>query len=184
MDSALVKPYRDTVLSVRQQVTDVFLPFYAATPPLAPAAPAWRGGDTLFAVWIGINDVGNSFFGGDEATAPLYSRILAVYADLLGRLHAAGARNFALLNVPPVDRSPLTAGQGREAQALERAAIAAFNRGVDALARGVGRGRREGANVWVVDAHGLFAKALDDPRAFEATAGYRNVTGFCESYQK
>jgi len=184
VDSALVKPYKDTVLSLWEQVNDVFLPFYAGSKPRAAAVPAWRGADTLFAVWIGINDVGNSHFQGEEATTKLNARIFAVYRDAVARLYAAGARHFLFLNVPPVDRSPLAIGQGPAAQEGEKRAVLAFNREVEALARGVGQGAKDGANVWLLDTYELFSKVLDDPRAFEATKGYRNVTGFCEAYQK
>lgn len=60
VDSDLVKPYEDTVLSVKQQVQDEFVPGYTGDSPSAAGAPKWAGEDTLFAVWIGINDVGNS----------------------------------------------------------------------------------------------------------------------------
>ncbi|KAK7975893.1 hypothetical protein PG989_014356 [Apiospora arundinis] len=123
VDSALVKPYLPTVLSVKQQVLDVFMPTYASP---SSGLPQWTGSDTLFAFWIGINDVGNSYWQDD--TAELNRKIFAVYADVVRTLYAdAGARNFLFLNVPPVERSPLTLGQGAQAVEREGAGIAAFN---------------------------------------------------------
>ena len=183
-----MKPYKPEVLSVRQQVQDVFLPTYgAAAASSSSAERPWTGRDSLFAFWIGINDVGNSYWR-DDAPA-LNRRILAVYADVVRRLRRdAGARNFLFLNVPPVDRSPLTAGQGGAAAAREAADVAAFNALTAALAADLaaegGDDGEERPNVWTYDVHALFAEVLDRPAAYEATAGYANTTGFCAAYQK
>ncbi|KAK8085082.1 fungal cellulose binding domain-containing protein [Apiospora hydei] len=130
MDSDLVKPYLPTVLSVKQQVQDVFLPSYASSSSSSSSSEngpiQWSASDSLFAFWIGINDVGNSYWQDD--TAGLNRQIFAVYADVVRQLYDdAGARNFLFLNVPPVDRSPLTLGQGAAAADREAADIAAFN---------------------------------------------------------
>jgi phospholipase/lecithinase/hemolysin len=184
VDSALVKPYKPEVLSVKQQVLDLFLPGYTGAEPTAASPPKWKSGDTLFAVWIGINDVGNSFWDGEEASAALYEKIFTVYADLLGKLYEAGARNFLFINVPPVDRSPLTIGQGKTAQDLEKKAIETWNTKLGSTVRTSLTGQGKAANVWMVDSNAIFTKVLDNPASFEATKGYKNVTGFCDAYQK
>ncbi|KAK7991711.1 hypothetical protein PG988_000505 [Apiospora saccharicola] len=181
VDSDLVKPYKPEVLSVKQQVQDVFLPTYAAS---SSSSVQWTGCDSLFAFWIGINDVGNSYWQDD--TPSLNRKIFAVYADVVRRLYKdAGARNFLFLNVPPVDRSPLTVGQGATAIEREAADIAAFNALTAALAADLaaeGKGEKK-ANVWTYDVHALFTEVLDRPTAYAATAGYVNTTGFCAAYQ-
>ncbi|KAK8115978.1 hypothetical protein PG984_012480 [Apiospora sp. TS-2023a] len=180
VDSDLVKPYKPEVLSVKQQVQDVFLPTYAAS----SASVQWTGGDSLFAFWIGINDVGNSYWQDD--TPSLNRQIFAVYADVVRRLYKdAGARNFLFLNVPPVDRSPLTVGQGATAIEREAADIAAFNALTAALAADLAaEGKaKDKANVWTYDVDALFTEVLDRPAAYAATAGYVNTTGFCAAYQ-
>ncbi|KAK8023145.1 carbohydrate esterase family 16 protein [Apiospora marii] len=180
VDSALVKPYKPEVLSVKQQAQDVFLPTYASS-----SSSQWTGGDSLFAFWIGINDVGNSYWQDDTPT--LNRQIFAVYADVVRRLYRdAGARHFLFLNVPPVDRSPLTVGQGATAVEREAADIAAFNALTAALAADLAAEGQDGgdkANVWTYDVHALFTEVLDRPAAYEATAGYANTTGFCAAYQ-
>ncbi|KAK6845832.1 fungal cellulose binding domain-containing protein [Apiospora arundinis] len=185
VDSALVKPYLPTVLSVKQQVLDVFMPTYASP---SSGLPQWTGSDTLFAFWIGINDVGNSYWQDD--TAELNRKIFAVYADVVRTLYAdAGARNFLFLNVLPVERSPLTLGQGAQAVEREGAGIAAFNALTAELASNLtktdeeeGEGEEE-VNVWAYDVHALFTEVLDRPAAYEATANYANTTAFCAAYQ-
>lgn len=185
-----MKPYKPEVLSVKQQVQDVFFPTYAAAsaPSTSGSGLQWTGGDSLFAFWIGINDVGNSYWQDD--TPSLNGQIFAVYADVVRRLYRdAGARHFLFLNVPPVDRSPLTAGQGATAIEREAADIAAFNAltaalAADLAAEGNGEGEQKRANVWTYDVHTLFTEVLDRPAGYEATAGYANTTGFCAAYQK
>ena len=62
IDANLVTPYLPTVLSLIDQVNQ-FLTSYADKPASSP----WKSGNTLFSVWIGINDIGNSWsLGGDR----------------------------------------------------------------------------------------------------------------------
>lgn len=60
IDSDLVTPYDPSVISVTQQVQDQFL-------PTQDSIAGWTGENALFSVWIGINDIGNSYYlGGDR----------------------------------------------------------------------------------------------------------------------
>ncbi|KAK7467692.1 hypothetical protein VKT23_004744 [Stygiomarasmius scandens] len=52
IDAALVPPFQPTVLSIVDQVSQ-FKTFLAPK----PAGAEWQSSDTLFAIWIGINDV-------------------------------------------------------------------------------------------------------------------------------
>ena len=62
IDSALVAPYEPTVLSVKDQVAQ-FISGAAAKPASAP----WTAANAMFSVWIGINDIGNSYYqSGDR----------------------------------------------------------------------------------------------------------------------
>lgn len=184
VDSALVKPYADTVLSIKQQVLDEFVPGYTGASPSAPGAPEWAGEDTLFAVWIGVNDVGNSYYNGEDATNALYAKIFDVYSGLVDTMYEAGGRNFVFLNVPPVDRSPLITESGVEGAAeQEKAAIGVWNGKIEDMAASL-KGNHSEVNVWTVDTNTVFGKVLDDPSSFEQTSGYTNTTGYCEAYEK
>jgi GDSL-like Lipase/Acylhydrolase len=57
IDASLVTPYLPTVLSLTDQVNE----FLNGT-STKPAATQWKSSDTLFSVWIGINDIGNSYY--------------------------------------------------------------------------------------------------------------------------
>ncbi|KAK2464398.1 hypothetical protein APHAL10511_003546 [Amanita phalloides] len=62
IDSKLVKPYLPTVKSLTDQVNE-----YMASFSDHPASVPWKTRNTLFSIWIGINDIGNSFYlGGDR----------------------------------------------------------------------------------------------------------------------
>lgn len=92
-DATLVAPYASTVLSFVDQVNE-FSTSLASKPDWAP----WQAQDTLVGVWIGVNDVGNTFYLSN-ATAVL-DAVTTRYFELLQMTYNAGARNFVLLSVP------------------------------------------------------------------------------------
>ena len=176
VDSALVTPYLPTVLSLKAQIQTEFLPLYAADEVLP-----WKSSDTLFGIFIGINDVGNSY-GSLNSSVDLNGLIFAEYASLVEQLYSAGAKNFLFLNVPPVDRSPLTTAQGANASALEAKDIAYFNSQVSVLATNLTTTHKD-ATAFVFDTNALFTQVLDDPQRFPETALYKNTTNYCVGYE-
>jgi phospholipase/lecithinase/hemolysin len=176
VDETLVATHGLRYMSLKQQVNDVFQPFYA---PDDQSTQFWRGDDTLIILWFGINDVLNYYSMASEVRAALTARIFAAYADLVGQIYQAGARNFVFMNVPPVHRSPLMIRMGTGARELLRRAILDFNRGIDFLAKNT---TVADTAAWLVDTWGPFEQALDNPSIFEATKGYKNVTSCCDSY--
>lgn len=178
IDSALVTPIYPNVPSIADQIQHIWFPKYASSPEYAP----WVANDTLFAVFDGINDVINSFTLGVEATSVLYKNVFAVYHGLIDQLYYAGARNFLLVDIPPVDRAPWTTIQGSGAQLVERAAILAWNELLASMALEV-KGEKADANIFTVSACNLFNQVLDNPSSYFATAQYLETTRFCEAYQ-
>lgn len=155
---------------------DQFIPIYGARPDTAP----WIAENTLFAIFIGINDVGNTFWNKDTA---LYDEIFTVYRNLIDQIHECGGRNFLLLNVPPIDRSPMVIAQGEQGQELADAAIQEFNSRIAALATDV-ETAYEGSRVFQFDTHALYSAVLNDPASHTETDVYQDVTTFCEHYKK
>ncbi|CAK7231591.1 hypothetical protein SBRCBS47491_007985 [Sporothrix bragantina] len=191
VDTDIVKPYAPTVLSVKDQVHSEFLPGYTShgnsdldtspTHPSAPDAPAWTGNNSVFAVWIGINDIGNSFWL-DNVT-DINTKIFEVYGDLVGLLYNAGARNFAFLTVPPIERCPMMLADSDLARTAQKADIATFNGLVrNQLAAGLKAEHGDKVNVWVVDTQIPFNAVLDNVAAYPQTAGLKNTTAFCDAY--
>ncbi|KAL2882742.1 hypothetical protein SGCOL_001953 [Colletotrichum sp. CLE4] len=176
VDADLVKPYADTVLTLKDQVQTLFSNAYAAK-----TAPTWTGADSVFAFWIGVNDIGNSYWNGADATSALNTKIVDVYQGLANELYEAGARNFVWLTTPPVDRTPMLLAENADAQKLCKDDVADFNGRINAMAKNVTTW--EGANSWVVDANGVFNGVLDNVAKFDSTKGYKNTTGYCDAYK-
>lgn len=167
------------MLSVAEQIEDLWFPDYASQPSYA----SWSGDNTLFAIFDGINDVGDSYYKGVPATTVLNGEIFAVYHGIVDELYFAGARNFAFLNCPPVNRSPLTTAEGASAAAEQMADIEAWNAGIITMATSL-KSTYPDVNVFTVDVNALFNQILDDPASFPQTALYKNTTTYCVAYEK
>ncbi|PVH92057.1 carbohydrate esterase family 16 protein [Periconia macrospinosa] len=178
VDSALVAPYTPTVLSLKNQTQDLFLPTYGRDP--SSTAHPWTAWDSLFAFFIGINDVGNSWWLENSAT--LYSQIFTVYDALLEQIYATGGRNFLFLNVPPVNLAPLTLENGEYAVEHEGIAIQVWNEKVRNLTAAFGA-KHADAKLFVHDTWRVYRDVIEDPGKYEQTKGIRNVTGYCKAYE-
>lgn len=198
LDSALVAPYLPTVLSLKQQVQQEFLPKYGSS---SNQDFTWEPTSTLFTSvtlsflserqrdeiplivpckFIGINDIGNSYANANRSQ--IYPQIFSEYKGLLEQIYDSGARNFAFINVPPVNRSPLTKAAGPSTQQVEKGEIAAWNKNVTILARSL-KSEHEDASVFVYDANSLWTEVLDNPCSFQETCAYKNTTTYCPACQ-
>lgn len=61
VNASLVAPHESTVLSLIDLVKQ-FSDDVASKPSYAP----WAATDSLFEIWIGVNDVGNSWWNSEE----------------------------------------------------------------------------------------------------------------------
>ncbi|KAK4033644.1 hypothetical protein C8A01DRAFT_49796 [Parachaetomium inaequale] len=156
-NATIVPPYASTVLSFVDQVAQ-FSSSIAKKPSYAP----W-GDNALFGVWIGVNDVGNSWWKEDYDQ--IVEQIMASYFGQLQILYNAGARNFMLLTVPPIQRAPANLAGGADSQKAEAAAIAKYNA---ALAAGLAafKTKNSGITSQIVDTTAPFNTALDNPTAY------------------
>lgn len=72
--------------------------------------PDRRADNTVYALWIGTNDLGRDAFLTDSQKSGLALPALpACFWDVFDALHAAGARRFVLFQQAPLARSPLYA---------------------------------------------------------------------------
>ncbi|KAJ8092755.1 hypothetical protein PM082_007084 [Marasmius tenuissimus] len=149
IDSALVPPFLPTVLSIVDQVNQ-FNEFLAPKPQCAP----WNSSNSLFAVWVGINDVIES-------------------------LYENGARSFLFLTVPPTDRSPLVIQQGEEVASRFTELIAAYNTDLTQTVEAFQQRHEDLDRVTVFDTQPVFNVLLDNA----APLGFVNATGWCEAYE-
>lgn len=88
-NASLVAPFATTVLSFIDQV-DQFVQYI-------PSGP-WSSGNTLFGVWMGVNDAGNAWYLSNYTT--VLGQIMDSYFTEIQRLYNAGGRNFLFLTVP------------------------------------------------------------------------------------
>ncbi|KAF8912193.1 hypothetical protein CPB84DRAFT_761365 [Gymnopilus junonius] len=174
IDAALVPPYLPTVLSVVDQVTQ-FKQFLASKPEDAQ----WSSNNTLFAIWIGINDVGNSF-GWTNITQPqFYSVLMNRLTTQLDELYDLGARSFLVLTVPPTDRAPLILQQGPSVVAKFKPLLANYNAQLSSTVKKFQASHRNIETAIVFDTQPVFNTLLDNASTF----GFVNITGFCEAYE-
>lgn len=164
--------------SLKDQVESEFIPGYTGSSPKA----TWTGDDSIFAIWIGINDIGNSYWNGPDQTEALNTKIFNVTSGLVDKIYNAGGRNYVFINVPPLDRTPLIIPQGESAVSLSKADVAAWNQKVIDLAKRLKT--KANTNVWVYDANKSFGEVMDNPASHPESAGLKNTTDFCAAYQK
>lgn len=98
-DASLVTPYDSSVLSFVDQ-TGEFTASLASKPSWAP----WTAETALVGVWMGVNDVGNTFYLSN--VTDVINAVVTRYFDQLQVTYNAGVRNFVLLSVPRTSTSP------------------------------------------------------------------------------
>ena len=92
------------------------------------------------------------------------------------QLHTAGAQNFLLLNVPPINRGP----NERKPSPLAKS-IPSWNARLAKLAALFGSTFPE-ASVFLFDTHDLFSRILAAPGDFQPTRHLSNLTDQCDGY--
>nr|AMJ52087.1 lijH [Ascomycota sp. F53] len=159
-DATLVAPYEPTVLSFIDQVAE-FTDSVASKPDYAP----WSADDSLFGIWLGVNDVGNSWWEANE-TARI-GQIMDQYFNQTNILYEAGGRNFAFLGVPPIQRAPTNLVNDQASRDAEAAVITEYNDALSQRAQAFASNRTD-IKVYVVDTQEPFNVVLDNPGAFGA----------------
>ncbi|KAL1866429.1 hypothetical protein VTK73DRAFT_4734 [Phialemonium thermophilum] len=163
-DANLVKPFQPTVLSFVDQVAQ-FNGSLGTSP--RPSYAPWTADNALFGVWIGVNDVGNTYYL--QNYSDLLDKIMDQYFAQLQHLYDAGARNFAILSVPPIYKTPMMLAQAKSAQTQEQAAIAQYNQALaDRLAAFAATATAGAVTAKVVDTTVPFNTAINDPKAYGA----------------
>ncbi|CZR68815.1 uncharacterized protein PAC_18715 [Phialocephala subalpina] len=163
-------------MSMSLQVYQRFMPHYADA-----HSPPWKASDTLFIMFAGIVDsiMMNGRKDPDDLSN-MNGNLTRVYSKLLNSLYGAGARNFLLLNVPPMERTWQPEDIGQEIKDKFKSDVAVYNERVRKAAEELNT--FEGTNVWLFDTNTLFNQALDNPTSFAQTSGILNTTTPCGNY--
>ncbi|KAH9935006.1 uncharacterized protein B0H18DRAFT_979369 [Fomitopsis serialis] len=149
----------DRVDGVRRQIEKDFMPNLAPKPSWAP----WREQDTLFATWVGINDC-------SYETAEAIPGVVSEVFKLLSDLYEHGARNFMLIDLPPVERSPSGPSPENAARmfANRPPKTTLWNIALRTQAETFAAAHDE-ATVLIYSSWAMFTKVLDAPAAYGFT---------------
>ncbi|KAK7038569.1 family 16 carbohydrate esterase [Favolaschia claudopus] len=124
----------------------------------------WRSDDSLFSIWIGINDIDLSYALDVNHTA-LTDKLITRYFEQVESL------------VPPLNRTPSLLGQPASVCAKEAGIIAYYNaqlrEGVRAFRQRKRHQKQGEVKIWEYDAYEAFTRVLDRPGEY----GFNNVTG-------
>ncbi|KAF7871718.1 hypothetical protein EAF04_003825 [Stromatinia cepivora] len=153
-NASLVAPYTPTVLSLIDQVNQ-FVQYI-------PSGP-WSASNTLFGIYMGVNDVGNSYYFSNYTI--LLGQIMDSYFAEVQRLYNAGGRNFLFLTVPPTQDSPLFIAKGTTVQTSLAAAISRYNAAIVSRVAEF-KAANAGSKTWVYDTQVPFLAAINNPTAY------------------
>lgn len=157
-----------------------YMPYYGMANHTGAAG--WNGTNSLFATFFGINDVRRCT---DQPPTKdhfeeIYGSLFIIYGFLLEQLYTTGARNFLLLNIPPLDRMPFSRKWGHP---VPTRAVSDWNTGLAYLASNLTHNHPD-ATVFQFDAHALFNQVMDDPKSYNQTKVYQRTKDNCEEYHE
>lgn len=182
IDNDIVAAASTSITSVKQQIVNEFIPGYVS-PITVPKPPQWKGNNTLFTIWVGINDIGATFAKGSASTATINQQLITEYTSLVEQLYAAGARNFVFVTVPTIYLSPGTLARGATVVEQEKIDVVQWNNLLKSMAASE-KALHTDTNIWIYDAQALFTEILGNVASFPQTAGITNTTDFCAAYAK
>ncbi|KAL4784547.1 hypothetical protein BJX76DRAFT_367544 [Aspergillus varians] len=159
-DSLVASSQGDLVSQV-----DLFEQAYGSSPEAAP----WTAENAVFGFWIGVNDIGNSFYNTDADT--FVPQLMDKLDSLVQRIITAGGRKFLFLNVPPTSRSPLFVAQGEETMAQHAAYLDVYNQQLESLVSGLSATNSEVTAV-LYDSWTFMTGVLDNPTDY----GFQDAT--------
>ncbi|KAJ3041496.1 hypothetical protein HDV00_009292 [Rhizophlyctis rosea] len=177
VDSGLVPAWKPDVFSLTDQVHDIWTPAYKD--PKAKNVP-WNAKNSLFGFWIGINDIGNSWYWPNVTDQHAFrGKVINKYFSLVDELYAAGARNFFFINVPDIPAAPLYIAQGADTVKTVTAAVQDWNAQVKAKVQAL-KTKHSDVTTIFFDSYKLFKTMIEHPKQY----GLTNVTGTCPYYEQ
>ncbi|KAI9490401.1 SGNH hydrolase-type esterase domain-containing protein [Zychaea mexicana] len=167
VSNAMVGQNASSVIDVTTQITSMF-PRHFSSFPRDPST-------TLYTIWVGINDINLTADWLD--TDELDRKLLEHYKSLVEYLVTQqNARQFVLIMVPPIDRSPYWLRQGPDAVNRARQRVHAYNKKLASLVKRL-RSKTPG-HFYLFDAWSTFTHILDHPGDY----GLSDVTDYCPDW--
>ncbi|KAF8651029.1 hypothetical protein AX16_004963 [Volvariella volvacea WC 439] len=137
---------------MKRQVFKEFLPHVGNRSDWAQ----WSPNDTLFVSWIGINDCGRNIWNPHKGAQSSINELFELY----DQLYQSGARNFCLIDVPPLHEYP-----GRLESSQLKEAYSAWNPLLHAGAQ-LFISAHDDVTVMIYSSWDFFSRLLKDPVAF------------------
>ncbi|QSZ32424.1 hypothetical protein DSL72_001998 [Monilinia vaccinii-corymbosi] len=159
-DASIVAPYEGTVLTLVNQTAE----FVENLSP-APSDAQWTADNSHFALWFGVNYIGDSHWLSNEIY--VISAIFDSYFAQVKLVYNAGWRNFLFLTCPPVDESPMMLAYGDSVTSSEATVIAAYNTELSTRVATF-NSTNAGVTTYAFDAQAPFNAALNDPTKYGA----------------
>jgi hypothetical protein len=159
-DSNIVKPYSTTVLSFVDQVKE-----YSQGVAKHPSNAPWTSDNTLFAIWMGINDVGQAYYLSNFNS--LLQPTITQYFNQTQYLYNSGARKFLFLTIPPMYETPELISDGASAQNTYKTDLTAYN---NLLLSNIATfaSKNTGVQYWILNTTTPFQTAINNPQAYGA----------------
>lgn len=176
VDGDLIRQYVPIIHSFKTQVQKDYKPQYSSGTPEFD----WEAGNTLFAMFFGINDLNNAW--QDKTADWALKQDIAQYACLVDEVYQTGARNFLFMNVPPFDRSPLLIRNGPQAVSEERKLINDFNADISRMASNLTR-TYDDVTTFIFDTHAVYSQVLNNPCSHAESCALLNTTSYCPGYE-
>ncbi|KAM0258739.1 hypothetical protein ACHAPA_011112 [Fusarium lateritium] len=161
--------------TVDREIRENFQPHYKL-------GKTFSSDSSLFAVWIGINDVVLSY---SDRTSKTYDVSFQSYKNRIESLYKDGARNFLLLTVPPLQHTPRitkSSDASRKARSITEA-VQDWNKRIRLLQAQFLKAHPS-ANVFVYDTYPLFQQVYQRPSQFKETSVYKDTKNYCTKYAK
>lgn len=163
--------------SFRDQIKTVYEPRYSSLyTDGTPVDVQWSSNSSIFASWIGINDINfcTPLFSPDLNVTldECLSQRMEQYFELMSNLYDTGARNYFFINMPPIDRTPMVLNQTEPIIANYSYAVNYYNQNLlPAYATNFTMAHL-GVRSIIYDSYSLFTRVLNDPHEY----GFANST--------
>ena len=145
------------------------------------SSPTYDADKTIFSIWIGGNDL-LEFFRGEYYT----SDPTALITDSVGRiiiqigsLYADGARNFLVLNLPDLSKTPAFNTKDATTLANVNGVVTNFNAALASALSGFTSAHTD-ADLYLIDAFATMNEIIEDNEFENSTSSYLKVDENCD----
>ena len=145
------------------------------------SSPNYDVNKTIFAIWVGGNDC-LEFFRGEYYTVDpnaLITDSIGRIITQIGTLYADGARNFLVLNLPDLSKTPAFNTKDATTQATVYGVVNNFNAALSSALSGFASTHTD-TEVYAIDAFMKMNEIIADDIFEDSTGTYLNVDENCE----